>query len=98
MLIAEGAPHPAVAVLRRAWAAWIELGAPHEAARARLLIGSAMRSAGNEEGALMELAAAEAELKRLGAPGPQRGSTGALASAPHPGAGLTPREMQVRFT
>ena len=44
--------------LRRAWAAWHELEAPYEAARARVLIGSACRALGDDDSAEMELDAA----------------------------------------
>ena len=46
----------------RAWRAWRELGAPYEAARARVLIGLACRTLGDEDAAAMELEAARAVL------------------------------------
>jgi len=67
VLIAEGQPGTARSVLRDAWAGWTELGAPYEAARARVLIAAAQRASGNEQGAMLELDAARSELRRLGA-------------------------------
>ncbi|HEX2374343.1 MAG TPA: tetratricopeptide repeat protein, partial [Actinomycetota bacterium] len=40
-LLAEGDARAAVVALRRAWQAWQELEAPYEAARVRVLVGSA---------------------------------------------------------
>ena len=48
----------ALTALRGAWAAWQELEAPYEAARARVLIGLACRALGDEDTAALELDAA----------------------------------------
>jgi len=53
--------------LRRAAQTWRELGAPYETARASVLIASACRAVGDEEGANMELRAARETFVRLGA-------------------------------
>ena len=66
VLIGEGQPRSSLPVLRRAWTSWTELGAPYQAARARVAIGMAQRALGNEQGAARELAAARSELERLG--------------------------------
>jgi DNA-binding CsgD family transcriptional regulator len=92
--LAEGDARSALASLKRAVQGWQEIGAPYDAARARLLIGHACRALGDVESGRLEIDAARAELERLGAapdlaridlarPGPAR---------PH---GLTPRELEV---
>ena len=57
----------ALAALRGAWAAWRELEAPYEAARARVLIGLACRALGDQDSAAMELDAARWAFQQLGA-------------------------------
>jgi len=52
--LAEGASREALDELRRASAAWNELKLPYEGARARVLFGVAVRSAGDAEGARRE--------------------------------------------
>ena len=77
---ARGRPMPRApccsrrATRARAWprcarrgGAWQELDAPHEAARARVLIGLACRGLGDEDGAAMELDAARWTFVELGA-------------------------------
>jgi tetratricopeptide (TPR) repeat protein len=48
VLLSEGDARGALDPLRRAWRAWQELGAPYEAARARVLMGLACRELGDE--------------------------------------------------
>jgi DNA-binding CsgD family transcriptional regulator len=67
VLLAESDAAGAIAVLRDAQAAWIEVGAPYEMARVRVLIALANRTLGDEETALLELAAARDCFERLGA-------------------------------
>jgi DNA-binding NarL/FixJ family response regulator len=92
---ARGNTPAAVADLRRAGAIWRDLRLPYEAARARLLLGLALRAAGDEEDAVLELRSAIAGFDRLGAV-PDRDAATALlpGSADLPG-GLTAREAQV---
>jgi DNA-binding NarL/FixJ family response regulator len=94
--LAEGCAQAALGSLRRAFAVWQRIDAPYAAARVRVLIGLACRALGDEDGALMELAAAKSTFERLGA-APDLARIGPLmASAPLPDIhGLTPREMQV---
>ena len=93
--LASGVAEKALDPLRRALRAWDTMGVPYEAARVRVLLATACRLLGDEEGAEMELQAARAELERLGA-------APALARLePLPGRskardhGLTPREQEV---
>jgi DNA-binding CsgD family transcriptional regulator len=87
-------PRAALAPLRRAAQAWQSIEAPYLAARTRVLLGLACRALGDEDGAKLELAAAQAAFAQLGA-------APALAriEAPHGTArrvhGLTARELQV---
>ena len=57
----------AIVALGRATRQWNEIGAPYEAARARMLLGVAYRRRGDEDGATEELEAALAGFERLGA-------------------------------
>jgi DNA-binding NarL/FixJ family response regulator len=82
--LAAGDARAAAPALREAARSWLALGAPYEAARARLLVAEACRSLGDAETARLEHSAATEELARLGAAPPDR-----------PGPGLTPRELQV---
>jgi class 3 adenylate cyclase len=65
--LAENDLVEAIAALRRAARQWNEMGAPYEAARARMLLGVAYRRHGDENGATEELDAALATFERLGA-------------------------------
>jgi tetratricopeptide (TPR) repeat protein len=67
VLLAEGEARPALSALRRAWEQWRALNAPYEAARARVLIGIACRTLGDEESAALELDAARRIFAELGA-------------------------------
>ncbi|MFB7961216.1 LuxR family transcriptional regulator [Streptomyces sp. NPDC056019] len=83
--LAEARPEPALRLLRRALAGWLELRVPYEAARVRVLLAAAGRAVGGEAAARRELGAARAVFERLGAVpdaraaalaagGPRRGS------------------------
>ena len=98
VLLASDDPRAALSSLRRASAAWHDLDAPYEAARARLLIATACRQLGDHDTAALELDAARDTFQRLGAtldlrslstPRPLTAST-AAADTP-----LTPRELEV---
>jgi tetratricopeptide (TPR) repeat protein len=67
VLLAGGDAVAAVVALRGACRVWRELGAPYEAARARMLVGLGCRALGDEEAASMELDVARGALARLGA-------------------------------
>lgn len=65
--LAAGDPQGGLVAARRAAEAWQELRAPYEAARARVLIGLACRSLGDEDSAALELDAAHGVFVQLGA-------------------------------
>jgi DNA-binding NarL/FixJ family response regulator len=96
VLLGEGAARAALTALRRAWAGWQELEAPHEAARARVLIALACRELGDADTAEMELDAARAAFQQLGA-GPDLDRVEALSrkGGAKAAGGLTAREAQV---
>jgi DNA-binding CsgD family transcriptional regulator len=96
VLLVEAEVPAALGRLRRAWAGWSDLEAPHDAARVRALIGLAHRAAGDEERAQAELDAARLELDRLGASWDLvRCAERAVAGSRPATGGLTPREVQV---
>lgn len=96
VLLAEGDFRSALTELRRAWTGWQQLGAPHEAARSRVLVGLACRGLGDEDSAQMELDAARWAFGQLGAV-PDLARVDALVdpAAPAPDCGLTAREVEV---
>jgi tetratricopeptide (TPR) repeat protein len=67
VLLVEGEPRAALHRLRAAATGWRELGAPYEAARARVLVGLACEQLGDTDGARLELDAARASFDELGA-------------------------------
>ncbi|MGH2640796.1 MAG: response regulator transcription factor, partial [Actinomycetota bacterium] len=95
LLLARGEASAAVDRLRDACAAWRDLRLPYEGARARVLYGRALRAAGDEDDAVLELRSAVAAFERLGAT-PDRDETVRLlpGATPLP-RGLTPREAEV---
>ena len=96
LLLAEGETERALVALRRAVELWQELGAPHETARARALVGRACRALGDEDAAAMEVEAARSAFEALGA-APALAEIDALEIpvAPSDAHGLTPRELEV---
>jgi len=65
--LSEGKIDEAVAHLDAAWRHWRQLDIPYDGAKARLSLGLARRAGGDESGALMEMKAALAVLRQLGA-------------------------------
>jgi DNA-binding NarL/FixJ family response regulator len=89
---AAGAAQP----LREAWRLWLELGVPYEAARCRVLIGSACRALGDEASALMDFEAAHAAFLELGAASAAVWAASLMRTDSEADAGpLTPREAEV---
>jgi DNA-binding CsgD family transcriptional regulator len=94
--LARGEPAGALAELRRALQMWQELGAPYEAAKARVLVGLACAGLGDEDGATLELEAARTVFEELGArPDVSRADSLRTASSAPDRHGLSPRELQV---
>lgn len=96
VLLAAGEPESACVALRRAGAAWHEIDAPYETARARLQMARACRRIGDHDTAEIELEAARRVFERLGAVPDLEQTRQLMRRAPHPGpGGLTPREVEV---
>ena len=96
VLLAQGQPREAVAVLRRAWRSWQSLDAPYESARVRVRIARAHRAVDDHDTAGLELEAARETFRRLRAT-PALEEVAALANDGEeaPPGGLTPREVEV---
>ena len=94
--LARGDAGAALTTLRQAWNAWRGLEAPYEAARARVLVGLACAALGDEDTVALELEAARAVFKELGAgPDLARVDSVLTPSAWSDTHGLTRRELQV---
>jgi class 3 adenylate cyclase len=65
--LSEGQTTAAAGSLRRGCRLWQEVGAPYEAARARVLLAEAYRAEGDEGAAEFELQAGQSSFERLGA-------------------------------
>ncbi len=94
--LSEGDPRAGLVALRNALDAWQELGAPYEAARARVLVGLACRALSDDETAALELEAARGVFAGLGAR-PDLSHVDSLTgrSASGDSHGLTERELEV---
>ncbi len=97
LLLAEGDALAALTAARRACALRQDLGMPYESALARVVIGAACRSLGDEDAATMELDAAREVFATLGANSDAAGTTEAPADRGRAdgGRGLTARETEV---
>jgi len=96
VLLAEGAPREAGAVLRGAWQTWRELHVPYEAARVRMLLGEVSASLGDADGALLEWDAARYAFEELGALDDLARVQARLSPGPRSRpSGLTDRELEV---
>lgn len=95
LLDEQNAPD-ALDALRRAEATWLELDAPYELARTRVLLGLACRALGDEDTAEMELDGARRVFERLGARPDLETLAARTSPDPPPGThGLTPRQREV---
>jgi DNA-binding CsgD family transcriptional regulator len=96
LLLAEGDARSALGSLRRALSTWQELEAPYEAARTRVLLGTACRRLGDDDAAALELEAARTVFAELGA-GPDLAQVESLVPSPpsQSAGGLSPRELEV---
>ncbi len=93
--LAEGDVDGALESLRRACDICQELGLPYEAAQARMLYGIAVRQAGAEDDARLELAAACSAFERLGAEADARKAAELLVEPGDLPRGLSEREAEV---
>jgi len=93
--LAVGDADAALARLREATATWQELRLPYEASRARVRLARALREAGDEDGATLELRAAHAGFERLGAVRDAGEAAGLLGTPDGLPDGLTAREAEV---
>jgi Response regulator containing a CheY-like receiver domain and an HTH DNA-binding domain len=82
--------------LRRAFEIWMQLDAPYDTARVRVLIGRACSALGDDDGARLEFSAAKSAFERLGARAAlallSTEETSGTAQHDHP---LTARELDV---
>jgi DNA-binding NarL/FixJ family response regulator len=92
--LAEGDGPTALENLRDACRIWHELRLPYESARARVLYGIALRTAGVNEDAELELRSAISAFERLGATPEAAAAAALLGGDEHP-RGLTAREVEV---
>jgi DNA-binding CsgD family transcriptional regulator len=94
--LADGDARVALVPLRQASQAWQELGAPYEAARARVLVGLACRALGDDDACALDLEAARAVFTQLGAaPDLDRVDLLAPRAVPRDTHGLSDRELEV---
>jgi DNA-binding CsgD family transcriptional regulator len=96
LLFAEGKLKAALAHLREAWAIWLHLATPYEAARVQVLIGRVCQRLGDHERASMHFDAAHSVFRELGA-APDLAALERLkaARAAGPLGALTKREREV---
>lgn len=93
VLLAEGDAGRALSLLREACRRCVELGAPHECARTRVLLADCYAALGDAEAATRELDAADAAFAELGAV-TARAAVAARRGVTARG-GLTRRELEV---
>jgi DNA-binding CsgD family transcriptional regulator len=93
--LARGDAPTAVDALRGAGAMWRDLRLPYETARTRVLYGLALRAAGDEDDAQLELQAAVSAFERLGAAPDAHAAAALMTGTTALPGGLTPREAQV---
>ena len=79
---------------RRAFEVWADLGAPFEAARARVLVGRSCRALGDEDSADLELDSARRVFAALGA-APDVAAVDGLSTPSRDRHGLSAREVEV---
>ncbi|NYF98771.1 helix-turn-helix transcriptional regulator [Janibacter cremeus] len=92
--LAHEDPESALPAARSALGRWSSLDAGHEVARARVLVGRALRLLGDQDGAVLELVAAREAFVAQGAAPDARDAAAQLGHADGPG-GLTAREVEV---
>jgi DNA-binding CsgD family transcriptional regulator len=93
--LAAGDAEAALVTLRQALQVWQELGAPYEAAQARVLLAMACRALEDEDTARLELAAARAVFEDLAARPDLRRVEALLRADGDDAHGLSRRELEV---
>jgi DNA-binding CsgD family transcriptional regulator/tetratricopeptide (TPR) repeat protein len=93
--LTEGEAQSALASARRAWETWQELGAPYDAARARVLVARACAELGDADTAALELDAARDAFFRLGAASDVARLESLAGTRKRGEHGLTMREVEV---
>ncbi len=93
--LAGGDARAALTSLREAAATWLELEAPYDAARARVLVAAAYRALGDEDVAEIELESASGMLAELGAAPDLARLDSRAARFGTKEHGLTPRQLEV---
>jgi len=91
--LASGQVVEALSQARESTRLWSDIGAPYEAARARVLVARALRELGDEDSATGELAVAGRAFAEVGA-APAAQEVDKLLGRARPG-GLTEREIEV---
>jgi ATP/maltotriose-dependent transcriptional regulator MalT len=91
--LASGELEDALSHARESYRLWSDVGAPYEAARARVLVARALRELGDEDSATTELAVARRAFAEVGAV-PAAKEVDRLLGRARP-AGLTERELEV---
>lgn len=96
VLLAEGRPEPALAALVASRGCWLQLHAPYEAARTRVLVARALEALGDDDTAAIERQTARRAFAELGAAREMARLQGQdAATATGTGRELTPRELDV---
>jgi DNA-binding NarL/FixJ family response regulator len=96
VLLARDDPSQALEVLARARACWVQLQAPYETARTRVLVARALRALGDDATASIEERAAAEVFEAVGASrDPEHLAAPTAAGDADPVAGLTAREIEV---
>jgi DNA-binding CsgD family transcriptional regulator len=90
--LAEGDPNAALVALREAQRIWVELGAPYEVGRTRVLLAQVCSALGDWESAALELDSARETFRKLGAAPDLARLDGTSSREVH---GLSRRELEV---
>lgn len=94
VFLAEGDAKPALAMLRNAQGLWLDLDAPHQVARVRVLIGVACHVLGDDASAELEYGAARGVFEELSAATDLEHLASLGKASTRPG-GLSSREKEV---
>lgn len=94
VLLADGDARGALTKLRTAQRSWLELEAPHQAARVRVLIGIACRELGDNSSAQLEFEGARDVLEKLAA-APDLDRLARISGSSPPAGPLSRRESEI---